>query len=90
MYCITKQYFDVLIIPLLPMQCVTIEHEGKTYEASEEPLSLTLPTPSPSELVLHFHGHYGEPSLSISPVPGSHLYSMIYNPLSREWGVKEE
>lgn len=94
--CCQLFVFCCLTIPLssctLVVQSASVVQEGQ--QVTEEPLVLALSPPiaTPLNVVLQFHGHYGEPPLSIScpPSGGSKVYSMTYDPLSRKWDVEEE
>ena len=76
---------------LPPPQSVSARHGGKHYEASVEPLLLKLPANLDQLVVtVHFHGHYGEPSLAIQYLvsSGARVYQMGYDVIGRTWTVE--
>ena len=66
--------------------------EEEILRVAEEPMTLNLPpcdTGTVFLVQLYFHGHYGEPSLTIKHMVNTTFqYIMVYNPQDGKWSYQ--
>ncbi len=77
-------------------QSISTSHNGSVHTATDEPLTISLPSASPDglkdlQVAMEFHGHYGEEPLTVSyDASGgvSQVYTMKYDVAGRSWTVE--
>ena len=71
---------------------VQLGEDEETLRVAEEPLMLNLPPCGSGSVIpvqLYFHGHYGEPSLTIQHMVNTTFqYLMVYNPQDGKWSYQ--